>query len=358
MQELNFEMKEKKMSVDVKSFGKTKDGREVNLYTVKNSKGMEAVLTDLGAILVSLKVPNNKGEVKDVVLGFDNVPQYESNPSFFGGTIGPSANRIAGARFTIDGVEYKLTDNNGGNNLHSDFETGYHKLLFKGEPVDNGVKFTIKTEDGFMGFPGNTTASVTYTLTDDNELKLEYEGISDKATIFNLTNHSYFALGGHKAGKEALLNTELMIKASKATEVRPGLIPTGKITDIKGTAMDFTSPKKIGQDIDSDWDQMKMGNGYDHNFVLDDYDGTLKLAARASYDGRTMEVYTDLPGLQFYSGNGLSPYDAKDGAKYGDRGGFCLETQYFPNGVNEPSFESPVKKAGEKYHTVTVYKFV
>ena len=346
------------MSVTVKDFGKTKDGKEVKLYSVKNKDGMEAVFTDLGAVLVRLYVPNNKGEVKDVVLGFDNVPQYESNPSFFGGTIGPSANRIAGCRFTIDGVEYKLVDNDGGNNLHSDFDKGYHKLLFKADVLDNGVKFTVDTEDGCMGFPGNTTASVTYTLNDDNELKLEYEGISDKATLFNMTNHSYFALGGHEAGKAALLDTELMINASKATEVRAGLIPTGKISDIRGTAMDFTSPKKIGQDIDSDWEQMRLGNGYDHNYVIDDYDGSLKLAARASYDGRTMEVYTDLPGIQFYSGNGLSPYDAKDGAKYGDRGGFCLETQYFPNSVNEPSFKSPIKAAGEKYHTVTIYKFV
>ena len=346
------------MSVEVKSFGKTKDGKEVSLYTIKNAKGMEAVLTDFGAILVSLKVPNDKGEVKDVVLGFDNVAQYESNPNFFGGTIGPSANRIAGCRFTIDGTEYRLKDNDGGNNLHSDFDLGYHKQLFNAELVDNGVKFTVKTEDGLMGFPGNITASVTYTLSDDNELKLEYEGVSDKATLFNMTNHSYFALGGHEAGSRALLDTVLMINASKATEVRAGLIPTGKICDIKGTAMDFTSPKKIGQDIDSDWEQMKLGNGYDHNFVIDNYDGTLRLVARASYDGRTMEVYSDLPGLQFYSGNGLSPFEAKDGAKYGDRGGFCLETQYFPNSVNEPAFESPVKKAGEKYHTVTIYKFV
>ena len=346
------------MGVEVKSFGKTKDGKEVSLYTIKNAKGMEAVLTDFGAILVSLKVPNDKGEVKDVVLGFDNVAQYESNPNFFGGTIGPSANRIAGCSFTIDGMEYRLKDNDGGNNLHSDFDLGYHKQLFNAELVDNGVKFTVKTEDGLMGFPGNITASVTYTLSDDNELKLEYEGVSDKATLFNMTNHSYFALGGHEAGSRALLDTVLMINASKATEVRAGLIPTGKICDIKGTAMDFTSPKKIGQDIDSDWEQMKLGNGYDHNFVIDNYDGTLRLVAKASYDGRTMEVYSDLPGLQFYSGNGLSPFEAKDGAKYGDRGGFCLETQYFPNSVNEPAFESPVKKAGEKYHTVTIYKFV
>ena len=255
---------------------------------------------------------------------------------------------------TID----KVSNNDGGNNLHSDFDLGYHKQLFNAELVDNGVKFKVKTEDGLMGFPGNITASVTYTLSDDNELKLEYEGVSDKATLFNMTNHSYFALGGHEAGSRALLDTVLMINASKATEVRAGLIPTGKICDIKGTAMDFTSPKKIGQDIDSDWEQMKLGNGYDHNFVIDNYDGTLRLVARASYDGRTMEVYSDLPGLQFYSGNGLSPFEAKDGAKYGDRGGFCLETQYFPNSVNEPAFESPVKKAGEKYHTVTIYKFV
>ncbi|MCR5419716.1 MAG: galactose mutarotase [Lachnospiraceae bacterium] len=346
------------MGVSVDEFGITKDGKAVKLYKITNTKGTEAVLTDLGAVLVNLKVSNDKGEIKDVVLGFDNVAQYESNPSFFGGTIGPSANRIAGAKFSIDGIEYELVDNDGGNNLHSDFDIGFHKQIFNATVLEDGVRFTLNTKDMFMGFPGNMEVNVTYTLSDDNELKLEYDGVSDKATVFNLTNHSYFALAGHKAGRNALYDTELMIKASKFTQIVPGAIPTGKLLEVSGTPMDFTEPKKIGKDIDSDYEQMKMVNGYDHNYAIDGYDGKIKLVAVASCDGRTMEVYTDLPGVQFYSGNGLSPYDAKDGAKYGDRYGFCLETQYFPNSVNESSFVSPIKKAGETYHTITIYKFI
>ncbi len=346
------------MSVEVSSFGKTRDGREAKLYTVKNSKGAMAAITDFGATLVKLLVPNDKGEFKDVVLGFDNVSQYETNDSFLGATVGPNANRIGGCRFTIDGVEYKLADNDGGNNLHSDDDLGFHMQIFDAQVLENGVKFTISVKDMVMGFPGNKTAGVTYTLSDDNELKLEYEGVSDKKTIFNMTNHSYFNLAGHDAGRMGVLDTELMLKSSRYTEIVPGAIPTGKLPQVEGTPMDFRKAKKIGLEVDADFEQMTMVHGYDHNFALDDYDGTLRLAAKASCDGRTMEVYTDLPGIQFYSGNGLSDYDAKDGAKYSKRCGFCLETQYFPDSINQPSFVSPIKDAGEKYHTVTVYKFV
>nr|MCR5407297.1 galactose-1-epimerase [Lachnospiraceae bacterium] len=205
---------------------------------------------------------------------------------------------------------------------------------------------------------GNMEASVTYSLSDDNELKLEYEGISDKATIFNMTNHTYFALGGQDDLVSNEYDTELTIKASKFTYIVPGAIPTGELKDVEGTPMDFRNPKKIGKEIDSDWEQMTMVGGYDHNYVIDGYDGSLKNVATASFGGRTMEVYTDLPGIQFYSGNSIKPQTGKNGVKYEKRSAFCLETQYFPNSVNEPSFESPVKAAGEKYHTVTIYKFV
>lgn len=346
------------MSVTTKSFGTTKDGREAKLYTVTNGKGARAEFTDFGATLVRLFIPNDKGEVKDVVLGFDSVTGYEACTSYIGATIGPNSNRIGNSRFSIDGIEYRLADNDGGNNLHSDDNLGFHKQLFEAEILDNGVKFTVESADMVMGFPGNKTASVTYTLSDDNELKLEYEGISDKKTIFNMTNHSYFNLAGHDAGIKGLLNTDLMLKASKYTEIVPGAIPTGKLPDVEGTPLDFRNAKKIGKEIDADFEQMKMVHGYDHNFALDDFDGTLKLIASASCDGRTMEVYSDLPGIQFYSGNGLSPYNGKEGVKYADRGGFCLETQYFPDSVNQPSFISPIKVAQEKYHTVTIYKFV
>lgn len=346
------------MSVTKKSFGKTKDGREVTMYSIGNDKGARADIIDYGAILVNLMIPDDKGEVKDIVLGYDNISDYEANDCFFGATVGPNANRIAGFKFSIDGTEYKLADNDDGNNLHSDFDLGFHKKLWTAEVKDNSVKFSCKKPDMEMGFPGNMEASVTYSLSDDNELKLEYEGISDKATIFNMTNHTYFALGGQDDLVSNEYDTELTIKASKFTYIVPGAIPTGELKDVEGTPMDFRNPKKIGKEIDSDWEQMTMVGGYDHNYVIDGYDGSLKNVATASFGGRTMEVYTDLPGIQFYSGNSIKPQTGKNGVKYEIRSAFCLETQYFPNSVNEPSFESPVKAAGEKYHTVTIYKFV
>jgi len=346
------------MAVTKKSFGTTKDGKEASLYSIKNSKGTEAVITDFGGILVSLFVKNDKGEVKDVVLGYDNLKDYEENPCFFGGIVGPCANRVANGKCVIDGVEYKLCQNDGVNNLHSDFAKGLHKQLWEGQILENGVKLSYEMPDLYVGFPGNIKVSVTYTLNEDNELRIEYDGISDKKTIFNLTNHSYFSLAGHKAGRKALYDTELMLKASKFTEIDSGAIPTGKLINVSGTPMDFTSPKKIGKEIEADWKQMTMVKGYDHNYCVDGYNGKLQKIAEASCDGRTMEVYTDLPGFQFYSGNWIDPFDGKEGAKYEERGGFCLETQYYPNSVNEPSFESPIKNAGERYNSTTVYKFI
>jgi len=348
------------MAVTKQSFGKTKDGKEVSLYSIKNSKGNEAVLTDLGAILVSLFIKNDKGESKDVVLGFDTVKGYEVNGAFFGGSVGPNANRIADSKITIDGVDYKLLANDGKNNLHSDFDIGFHKQLWKGEIVDNGVKFTYEKPDMLMGFPGNLKTSVTYTFNDDNELKIEYNAVSDKKTVINLTNHSYFALAGHDAGQKGVLDTVLTINASKYTEIDAGGIPTGKLIDVAGTPMDFTSPKKIGKEIDADYKQMVMVKGYDHNYALDNYDGKIRKVAEATCDGRTMEVYTDLPGMQFYSGNNLTDEAGKNGKKgvdYKVRGAFCLETQFFPNSCNDSKFVSPIKGAGEKYHSVTMYKF-
>jgi aldose 1-epimerase len=346
------------MSVSKKSFGKTADGREVSLFTISNANGVKADVTDFGAILVNLFVPNGKGEIKDVVLGYDNVAQYEGNSCFLGATVGPNANRIAKCKFSIDGVEYTLKDNDGGNNLHSDFDLGFHKKVWEAEVLDNGVKFSCEKPDMEMGFPGNMKASVTYSLSDDNELKLEYEGVSDKATIFNMTNHTYFALGTQEDLEKDLNDTELTINASKFTYILPGAIPTGELTDVKGTPMDFTTAKKIGKEIDTGWEQMTIVKGYDHNYAIDGYDGSLKLVASAKCDGRLMEVYSDLPGIQFYSGNCILRQTGKYGKVYKERDAFCLETQYFPNSVNEPSFLSPVKAAGEKYHTVTVYKFI
>jgi len=346
------------MVVTKKTFGKAKDGKEVFLYSVKNSKGNEIVTTNIGACLVSVFVKNDKGEVQDVVLGYDTVEGYEVNGGFFGGIIGPNANRIANGKFKIDGVEYTIVGNNNGNNLHSDYDIGFHKQYWNGEIVDNGVKFTYEMPDMLVGFPGNIKASVTYTLSEDNELKIEYEAVSDKKTVINMTNHSYFNLAGHKSGLKAL-DTELTFNASKFAEFIDGDgIPSGKLIDVKGTPMDFTTPKTIGKDIESSFEQMKIVKGYDHNYVVDGYDGTLRKIATAKNDGRTMEVYSDLPGFQFYTGNWIGDTAGKDGAKYGDRHAFCIETQYFPNSVNDPNFISPVIDAGKKYHTVTIYKFL
>lgn len=344
------------MGVATKNFGKTKEGKEILLYTIKNGKGMEASVTNLGAILVSLLVPNQAGEIKDVVLGFDKGEEYLSNPSFFGATIGRSANRIAGAKFAIDGVTYQLKVNENENNLHSDADLGYHKQLWDAEILENGVKFSYFSPDGEMGFPGNLKISVTYTLTEDNALELFYDGVSDKKTVINLTNHSYFNLSGHDA--PSILGTNVMLNAFHYTPVAPDSIPTGEIAAVSDTPMDFTTAKTIGKEIDVDWEQLTMVGGYDHNFVIDNYDGTLRKIAETSADGRTMEVYTDLPGVQFYTGNWIEQLTGKGGVTYGPRTAFCLETQYYPNSINQEGFIKPVFDAGQAYQAKTIYKFL
>ncbi|MFT3982629.1 MAG: aldose epimerase family protein [Lachnospiraceae bacterium] len=344
------------MSVSTTYFGKTKDGEDILLYTIKNERGMEASVTNFGAVLVTLLVPDKAGTVKDLVLGFDKGEDYLTNPCFFGATIGRSANRIAGAKFMIDGVTYRLKVNDNENNLHSDSDLGYHKRLWNAEPTGNGVKFSYLSPDGEMGFPGNLKISVTYTLTDDNALELFYEGISDKKTLINLTNHTYFNLSGHDAA--SILDTSVVLYASHYTPIVPGAIPTGEIAAVAGTPMDFTAAKTIGKEIDTDWEQLTMVNGYDHNFVLDNYDGTLRKIAETSADGRTMEVYTDLPGVQFYTGNGTQALIGKGGVVYGPRNAFCLETQFYPNSINQEGFRKPEFDAGERYRTKTVYRFV
>jgi len=344
------------MSVSTKNFGKTKDGKEILLYTIKNENGMEASVTNLGAILVTLLVPDRDGVVKDVVLGFDKGEDYLTNPCFFGATIGRSANRIAGAKFAIDGETYQLKVNDNENNLHSDADLGYHKQLWDAEPAENAVKFSYFSPDGEMGFPGNLKISVTYTLTEDNALELYYDGVSDRKTLINLTNHTYFNLSGHDA--KSILDTSVVLHASHYTPIVPGAIPTGEIAAVAGTPMDFTAAKTIGREIDTDWEQLTMVNGYDHNFVLDNYDKTVRKIGETSADGRTMEVYTDLPGVQFYTGNGTAALTGKGGVVYGPRNAFCLETQYYPNSINQEGFQKPEFDAGERYQTKTIYRFV
>lgn len=343
------------MAVTKRDFGV--EGQEATLYTLENSKGMKAEVTDFGAILVNLFVPDANGNVDDVVLGYDNVKGYIINPSFFGATIGPNANRIADAKFTIDGVEYQVDVNDGKNNLHSHIINGYHKKLWAAEVGENSVTFTLSDEDGYMGFPGNKEFSVTYALDEENGLTLHYHAKSDKKTIMNPTNHTYFNLDGHKAG--SIEGHSLMLNASCYTPVVKGAIPTGEIASVKDTPMDFTELKEIGKEINEKVEQLRLTMGYDHNWVVDGWNGELKHISTVvgPISGRKMHTYSTLPGVQFYAGNCITPEPGKDGAEYVRRCGFCLETQFYPNAINTPDFPSCVFGGDTEYDSVTVYRF-
>ncbi len=345
------------MGVTKELFGKDTQGRDVTLYTIENEKGMKAQVTDYGAILVRLFVPTREGSKTDVVLGYDSVEGYERNPSFFGATIGPNANRIAGACFELEGITYLLDVNDNENNLHSHREYGYHKRLWRGEIIDKGVVFFLEDQDGSMGFPGNKRLEVTYSLDEEQGLTIHYRGESDKKTVLNLTNHSYFNLDGHGSG--SIEEHSVRLYASHYTPVRAGAIPTGEIAPCKGTPMDFEEPHKVGERIRDDFAQLLLTGGYDHNWVIDGADGKLRKAAEAegAASGISMEVWTTLPGMQFYAGNFLMPEKGKDGAEYTYRSGLCMETQFYPNSVNTPSFPSCIAGEGKVYEATTVYRF-
>ena len=343
------------MALKKRSFGI--EGLEATLYTLENSKGMKAEVTNYGAILVNLFVPDANGKIEDVVLGYGDLSGYTKNSNCFGATIGPNANRIGGAKFTIDGVEYHIDVNDGENNLHSHLDKGYQKQLWKVEEGENSITFTICDEDGSMGFPGNKELSLTYTLDEENGLTLHYHGKSDQNTVLNPTNHTYFNLDGHKAG--SIEGHSLTLYASSYTPVVKGAIPTGEIASVKGTPMDFTEEKVMGKEIEADVEQLILTGGYDHNWVIDDCNGELKRVAVAvgPVSGRKLYTYTTLPGVQFYAGNFISTEYGKEGAVYGKRSGFCLETQYFPNSVNTPNFPSCIFGGEKEYDSVTVYRF-
>lgn len=346
------------MGVIKEKFGTTKCGKEVYAYTLTNANGMQAKIINYGAVLVNLLVPDKAGNVEDVVLGFDNLEDYYGNGSFFGATIGPSANRIAGASFEIDGKTYQIDVNDGPNNLHSHMVEGYHKRVWDAAEGDNSVTLTLEAKDGEMGFPGNKKVTMVYSLSEDNALKLSYHVSADANTIVNLTNHTYFNLAGHQSGK--IEDHLLQLHASHYTPVVPGAIPTGEIAAVAGTPMDFTNAKPIGRDINADFEQLKLTLGYDHNFVIDGADGTLKEAAEVQdpKSGRKMKVFTDLPGVQFYAGNCISEETGKDGVIYSPRKGFCLETQYYPDNIHHPNFPQAVFGPAKDYESVTVYQFV
>lgn len=348
------------MGIEKKVFGKTKDGEEVTIVTLENRNGAKVSCIDYGAIVVNIIVPDADGNMADVVLGFDNVAEYEKNAPFFGAFIGRHANRIGGAAFNLNGTTYELEKNDGANNLHGG-TPGYHKVMY-GYSVEEGEGYTAVTysrtsNDMEQGYPGRLELKVTYKLTDENELYMIYDAVSDKDTIVNLTNHSYFNLDGEGSG--SITDHTVCIKASQFTPTTSDLIPTGELKPVKGTPLDFTSPVRVGERIDDDYEPLKFGQGYDHNYVLDKAEGEYGLAGRiVGTSGRTMEIYTDLPGMQFYSGNCISNAEnGKNGHSYTVRDGMCFETQYFPNSCNIESFPSCVLKAGDNFHSETMYKF-
>ncbi len=345
------------MAVTISSFGKFSDGRQVNLYTMENKNGMRVSVANTGAALVRVEVPDRQGRREDVVLGFDRAEDYLVNGCFFGAVIGPNANRIGKASFCLDGVTYSLAANDGANNLHSDRNLGWHKCFWEADLGEDSVTFRLTDDPGNMGFPGAKKAEITYSLNDDNELRLHYHASSDKRTILNLTNHSYFNLEGHGSG--SIEGHELWLGASRYTPADEGSIPTGEIAEAAGTPMDFTEAKKIGERIDADFEQLRFAGGYDHNWVIDGWDGALRHFAtvKAPVSGRIMEAYTTLPGVQFYAGNFIEQETGKEEAVYRRRGGLCLETQYFPDSVNKPAFPSCIFGGEEEYDSVTVYRF-
>ena len=340
-------------------FGKTKEGTAVQIFTLTNKKGMEARITNYGGILVSLKAPDRGGAMADVVLGFDNLQDYiDKNSPFFGALIGRYGNRIGHAQFTLDGKTYKLSKNDGENSLHGGSGGFNTKRWTPKEVSGGGLQLTYVSKDGEEGYPGTLTLVVTYDLTDDNALKIDYAATTDKDTVVNPTNHAYWNLKG--AGNGDILNHMMTIMADRFTPVDAGLIPTGELRPVKGTPFDFTKPTAIGARIEDNDEQLKLGHGYDHNWVLNSGGGKLALAARVEEPatGRVMEVWTTEPGIQFYTGNFLDgTLTGKGGKVYARRSGLCLETQHFPDSPNKPSFPSTELKPGQKFHSETQYRF-
>jgi aldose 1-epimerase len=349
---------EAKTKVTSQPFGKLPDGTPVEIYTL-NDGAFAARISTYGGIIVSLKAPDRNGKPADVVLGFDNLDGYAANfngpyDAFFGALIGRYANRIAHGSFTLNGQKYSLPLNNGENTLHGG-PHGFNNVVWKAKPVANGVELSYLSKDGEAGFPGNLTATVRYTLV-KGELLIEYSAMTDKDTFVNLTNHSYFNLAGHGD----ILNHQLTLHASRFTPVDAGLIPTGELKDVESTPFDFRKPTAVGARINAEDAQLHLGHGYDHNWVLDGGGGKVTEAAEV-YDpgsGRVLKVLTDQPGIQFYSGNFLDgSIKGKGGTPDELHAALCLETQHFPDSPNHPDFPTTELKAGQRYHTVTVYSF-
>jgi aldose 1-epimerase len=344
------------ITVKKSDFGRMPDGTPVSLYTVTNAKGAEARIVTYGGILVSLRVPDNKGTLGDVVLGHDTLADYVAdNKTYFGALIGRYANRIGHATFTLDGVKYLLPANDNGNSLHGGPQ-GFDKKVWTGKELNDGVELTYKSKDGEAGYPGNLTAIVSYHLTENDILRIHYYATSDKDTVVNLTNHSYWNLNG----QGDILGNLVTLNADRYTPVDAGLIPTGVLAPVAGTPFDFRKAVAVGARIDRSDPQLKLGRGYDHNWVLNRSGPGISLAARVEdpASGRVMEVYTDQPGLQFYTGNFLDGTVKGKGGKLAlTRTALCLETQHYPDTPNKPSFPGATLKPGGTYETTTEFRF-
>ena len=345
-----------KMSITKESFGKTPEGEEVDLYTLTNAHGLRVKIMTYGATITAVETPDRDGEVENITLSLDSLEDYLKGHPYFGSTVGRYANRIAQGKFSLDGKEYTLATNNDANHLHGGVK-GFDKVVWKSEPVETddsvGVIFTHESADGEEGYPGKLNTEVTYSLTNDNELKMEYSATTDKPTIVNLTNHAYWNLAGRGAGD--ILSQELTLAADRFLPVDAGLIPSGEQKSVKDTPMDFLQPQAIGSRI------AQVEGGYDHCYILNKKDGeeglTLAACAEDPQSGRVMEVYTTQPAIQFYTGNFLDGTLQAGGKTYKQHFGFCLETQHYPDSPNHPEFPTTQLKPGEKYEQSTVHKF-
>ncbi len=342
------------MAIKQEIYAQLESGIDVQAFILTNANGLQAKIINWGGIIAELWAPDKNGKLADVVLGYDDMAGWCANPAYMGAIVGRYANRIAGGLFVIDDNEYCLAVNNGPNSLHGGL-VGFDKVLWNAEIIGDSVKLSHISNDGEEGYPGKLNLTVTYRLSDANELVINYQAHSDKPTVINLTNHSYFNLAGHNSG--SVLDHILQINASRYTPVDENLIPTGEIVPLSGTPLDFSQPTRIGGRIDDDFEQLKLGNGYDHNFVIEG-DG-LRLAARVVEpgSGRVLEVLTDQPGVQLYTGNYLDIVGGKERAIYKPRSGFCPETQHFPDSPNQPKFPSTILRPGENYDTTTIFKF-
>ncbi len=348
------------MSVEKSFFGSMQDGTVINLYRLRNKSNMSVGIINYGGIIVDINVPDRNGHIDDVNLGYDNLKQYLERGQYFGALIGRHGNRIENSEFDLNGITYRLAKNDGKNHLHGG-NRGFDKVVWQAEIIDNegvqSLQLSYMSPDGEENYPGNLDVKVLYTLTEDNGLRIDYNAISDKDTVINLTNHAYFNLSGHASG--GILDHQIMIDADHFTVINDECIPTGEIREVANTPMDLRMPKAVRDGINSNDEQIAYGNGYDHNFVLKVTGGKPEKAAEV-YDpksGRLMEVFTTKPGLQFYSGNSINHTIGKDGAVYDTRSALCLETQYFPNGTRHKHFPSPFLKAGEEYRHTTIYRF-